>query len=753
MRKMTQRTTYIGTKLPTFDAIEKASGRIRFVQDVRLPGMIDAICVFAGRPHARIDSIDISLAASLPGVVGIVTAKDVQGSNRVGLVIDDQPLFAQAKVRYEGDCVALIGAESIDIARHAADLVRISYSNLATISSIDEAKRRDAVPIHDGGNLAVERSIEKGDIRKGEDESKTIVERTFFSPPQEHAYLECLGAVVIPTGERSVDILVSAQCPFYVRDAVARCIGAKLADVRVIQLPIGGGFGGKEDVPSEICARLAVLALKCQRPARLILSREEDMIYSSKRHPMRLSYRMGCDNDGKIKFADLLIEADVGAYATLSPIVLFRSTVHAAGPYEIPNVRVVTRGYYTNTAPKGAMRGFGTPQVVFACESIIDELAEKLGMDPLDIRILNALKKGSQTATSQVIKDEIGFEKILRRAKEIVGKDWLRRSSGGSCVEATGVASMFYGVSLGAAGNVIDRAGAKVEILKDGSINIWIGCTDMGQGALTVLAQIAAEALGVGPERIRVNRVDTSTVPDSGPTVASRTTFVCGNAILDACSKLKDRIFGVAKDLIGGDVGFEQGYFRNSKGDLISFEEVIKKCYERRLDLSSSGWFAVPECRLDEKGMGTAYHTYSFATDIARVEVDLETGLVRLIDFTAIHDSGRIINRLTAEGQVEGGIAQGIGLSLIEVLSQIDGHILSKDFSTYLIPTAVDVCDNIKVEFVESGFDGGPFGAKGLGEPAIIPVAASIANAVSRAVGKRVSSLPISPEWIINSSR
>ncbi|MGQ9602870.1 MAG: xanthine dehydrogenase family protein molybdopterin-binding subunit [bacterium] len=750
---MTQPVTLIGKKLPGVDAREKALGRVRFVQDIILPGMVHAACVLAGRPHARIDSIDISRAACLPGVVGVVTAKDVLGSNRVGLVVDDQPLFAETKVRYEGDCLALVGAESVDIARHAAELVRVSYSNLLTVPSIDDAKSPDAVSIHEGGNLAVERLVEKGDIGKGEDESEVIVERTFLSPPQEHAYLETLGAVVIPTGDRSVDVFAPAQCPFYVRDAVARCIGAKLADVRVIQLPIGGGFGGKEDVPSEICARLAVLALKCQRPARLLLTREEDIIYSSKRHPMRLSYRMGCDRNGRIRFADLLIEADVGAYATLSPIVLFRSTVHAAGPYEIPNVRVITKGYYTNTAPKGAMRGFGTPQVVFACESVIDELAEKIGIDPLDMRLLNALREGSLTATSQRIDEQIKFRDTLIRAKEIVGNDWRRRLAETSLVQATGVASMFYGVSLGAVGSAIDRAGARVEILKDGSINVWIGCTDMGQGAMTVLRQITGQALGVDLERIRVNRVDTSAVPDSGPTVASRTTLVCGNAIIDACSKLIDTLSKVASDLIGGTARFESGHFRNSKGDSVGINEVMKKCFERRLDLSASGWFAVPECRLDKSGKGKAYHTYSFATDIARVEVDLSTGTVRLVDFVAIHDSGRIINKLTSEGQVEGGIAQGIGLSLLEVISQADGHILSKDFSTYLIPTAADICDKINVEFIESDFQGGPFGAKGLGEPAIIAVAASIANAVSRAVGTRVLSLPISPEWITMAAR
>jgi len=740
----------VGRRISRVDGKSKSSGYTRFVNDIGFPGMVHAAMVKAGHPHASIVDIDISRVSTVSGVVGVVTARDVPGENRVGLVKDDQPLFASDRVRYEADCIALVVAETPYLARRAAELVKVTFENLPHISSLDDAKAPNAVMVHDDGNLAVERRIVKGAIEIGESQSDHVVEAEFHTPVQEHAYLETVGAIAVPFG-RKMEIWVAAQCPFYVRDAVARCLGARLADVRVIQLPIGGGFGGKEDVPSEICARLAVLARQIGRPVKMVLTREEDILYTSKRHPMKLTYRMGCKVSGELQFADILIEADVGAYATLSPIVLFRSTIHAAGPYEIPNVRILTRGYYTNTVPKGAMRGFGTPQVVFACESVIDELALKAAIDPLEFRAINALKKGSRTATDQVLKDSVGLPETIRRAKKHFAGPWSRRSKGK--VTGRGVASMFYGVSLGAAGRHLDRGAARVEILKDGSINVWVGCTDMGQGARTVLAQIVAEDLGVSVEQVQVNHVDTDIIADSGPTVASRTTVVSGNAILDACSKLKRILFSIAGEMSGSKItGISKGAFVAESGKALDFKKVVAECYLKRIDLSALGWYVVPDCRLDDSGLGDAYYVYSYATDVAEVEVDTETGEIQIKDFLAVHDSGRIINPMLAEGQVEGGIAQGIGFALHEMFSERDGHVASRDLSTYLIPTSLDVCDRMSVEFVERLSRDGPFGAKGLGEPAIIPVAAAIANAVSRALGRRVTCLPITREWVIEQS-
>ncbi|MFZ1947371.1 MAG: xanthine dehydrogenase family protein molybdopterin-binding subunit [bacterium] len=749
-----RRFATIGGSAPVVDGPAKAAGRTRYIQDIYLPRMLHAKMVFAGRPHARIRGISFEGALAAGGVA-VAWAESVPGKNRVGVVVDDQPLFAHEKVRYQGDCVAVVGADSAAAAERAARAVRVDYEDLPCVATAEAADRPGATAVHDGGNLAVEHRVVRGDVARGESESDLVVEDVFFSPVQEHGYLETQSAVAIPSADGSMEILASTQCPFYVRDAVARCLGLPLSRVRVLQMPIGGGFGGKEDVPSEICARAAVLAAATRRPVRMVLSREDDIAHSSKRHPMELRYRMGAGRDGRLKFADIEIRADVGAYATLSPIVLYRATVHAAGPYEIPHVRVRSRGFYTNTAPKGAMRGFGTPQVVFACEAAIDEIAARAGIDGIEFRLRNALKVGSATATGQVLEESVGFSETLLRARDLVEGDpdaFRPRTVRKDVVRAKGVASMYYGVSLGAIGRGLDRGTAKVEILKDGSVSVFIGCTDMGQGASTVIGQIASEALGVDPRLVTVNPVDTSAVPDSGPTVASRTTVMSGNAVIDACAKLRARILEVASSVLGETAGFEPGTGRiagRSGGRSLSMAEAILECAARKTDLAATGWYNPPDCSVDAAtGEGKAYNVYSFATDIAEVEVDVRTGHVDVVGAWAVHDSGTIVNRLTAASQVEGGIAQGVGLAARERFSESEGRVGSADFSTYLMPTALDVCDRVRVEFVECGSREGPFGAKGLGEPAIIPVAAAVANAISNAVGARVKSLPVSPEWV-----
>jgi CO/xanthine dehydrogenase Mo-binding subunit len=746
----------VGKAIPAAGSRAKAKGATRFLQDISIPGMLHAKMVLAGRPHARIAQVAFERALATDGIVAVATCDDVPGDNRVGVVIDDQPLFASRIVRYEGDCIAIVAAANPEVADLAARNVEITYEDLPCVLAIEESESSGGPAVHEHGNLAVEHNVTRGDPAVGEHQSEIVVDEVFQTAIQEHAYMETVGALAIPLTDDSIEILVPAQCPFYVRDAVARCLGVALSKVRVIQLPLGGGFGGKEDVPSEVSARLAVLAAKIQRPVRIILSREEDMICTSKRHPMQMHYRMGCDAGGRIRFADIEIKADVGAYATLSPIVLFRSTVHAGGPYEIPDIRIRTRGFYTNTVPKGAMRGFGTPQVAFACEAVIDELARRSGKDPLDFRLLNGLKQGNTTATGQVLEESVGLPDTLHRASEIVGHGHDRFKAqrvSRHLIRAKGAATMFYGVSLGAIGRTLDKGAAKVEVLKDGSVNVFIGCTDMGQGALTVISQITADALGAAIEDVTVNPVDTHIVPDSGPTVASRATVMSGNAVMDACRKIKQRMLQTASRVLGTDVVYDcaEGQVKSpERGTHLSLKQVARQCWADRVDLSATGWYVAPECSVEkETGQGKAYYVYSFATDVAEVEVDLRTGCIDLKSIVAVHDSGKIVNPLTATAQVEGGIAQAVGLAISERFAIEGGRVKSQDLSTYLIPTSLDVCDDMRVEFAECISEDGPFGAKGLGEPAIIPVAAAIANAVSNALGARVRCLPITRQWVI----
>lgn len=751
---LVEHRTEVGRPLPSVDGMPKAMGRTRFVADITVPGMLHAKMVPSGRPHARIVGLSIAAAMDVEGVAAVATAGSCRGENRIGVVLDDQPLFADKVVRYEADCVAVVGAESIDAAETAAGLVEVRYEDLEPITTTDRAEDASAVSIHDGGNLAVRHAVTKGDVDRGERDSSVVVDETLWSPGQEHAYLEPLGGIAVPSADGSMEILAATQCPFYVRTAVARCLGIPLSKVRVLQMPIGGGFGGKEDVPSEICARIALLASVTGRPVKIVLTREEDIAYSSKRHPMQLHYRMGCNREGQLQFADIEIRADVGAYATLSPIVLFRSTVHATGPYDIPNVRITSLGFYTNTPPKGAMRGFGTPQVAFACEAVIDEMARRTGLDPFEFRLRNAMKVGSSTATGQVLGESVGFTDTLKKARELVGHQaspFRPRPVREGVVRASGMGSMFYGVSLGAIGRAIDKGTARVEVMKDCSVSIFIGCTDMGQGTLTVIAQIAAEVLGIGADKVIVNHVDTDAVPDSGPTVASRATVMSGNAVVDACLKIRHRLVDVAGSVMGGEVTYrpDKRKLVDASGNSMSIEEAVRECHAREIDLSATGRYDPPECSMSqETGQGRAYYVYSFATDVAEVEVDTRTGHVDVVSLAAVHDSGTIINPLTAASQVEGGLAQGIGLALREHYRHEGGRVVSGDLAAYLVPTSLDVCDRLLPEFVECPSQDGPFGAKGLGEPAIIPAAAAIANAVSNALGVRVRRLPIEPEWV-----
>jgi len=748
--------TSLGEGVPRSDGPAKARGATRYLPDVEIPGMLHACVVLARRPHAVIKSLSLGRAIALPGVECVAAAADVRGENQVGLLAADQPLFACDRVRYEGDSIAVVGAVDAATARRGASLVEVDYEDLAPLPDLDSVMAPDAPAIHDGGNVAVDRTLSKGDVGTGERASDIVIEDVFFSPVQEHAYLETQGALAVPGADGSIEIFVTGQCPFYVREAVARCLGMALARVRVVQLPVGGGFGGKEDVPSEVAARAAVLAVKSGRPVRLVLSREDDIISSSKRHPMRMSYRMGCASDGTIQFMDVDIAAGVGAYMTLSPIVLYRATVHASGPYEIPNVRVRTRGYYTNSPPSGAMRGFGQPQVCYGSESMMDEAAGALGLDPVEFRLKNALRVGSETATGQKLEESVGLAETLEAAaSHIAEAEGAGRGAGEGAngrLRGVGVASMYYGVSLGAIGRAIDRGGAKVEILRDGSVSVFIGCTEMGQGVLTVVGQIAAEALGTSPDKVAVHPVDTDIVPDSGPTVASRATIISGNAVVDACARILARMAEVASAMLGGEAALlpAEGVFRReASGESATFEDVVAECFTRRVDLTDMGWYAVPECIVDpDTGQGKAYHVYSFATQIAEVEVDTGTGGVQVIAFHAAHDSGRIVNRVLAEAQVEGGIAQGVGLAVTENFTETGGRVTSAEFSTYLLPTSLDVCDDIRIEFIECLSSDGPFGVKGLGEPATIPAAAAIANAVSNALGRRVKRLPIGRDWV-----
>jgi CO/xanthine dehydrogenase Mo-binding subunit len=716
----------IGQRIPRPDAADKVKGSALYVEDLAVAGALEGGVLRSPHAHARIKHLDVTRARALPGVAAVLTARDIPGRNLIPLIQEDWPVLADELVRHVGEGVALVAAETPEALDEALRAIDVEYEPLPALLDMEEALRRGEVIAHwtvRRGEASV--ALERSDL--------VVVEGTYRTPYQEHAYIEPNGMVALPDGQGGVVVYGSLQCPFYVQKAVASALGIELSRARIVQTVTGGGFGGKEDAPSAPGAHAALLTQATGRAVRLILSREEDMAVMSKRHPARIRMRTGATADGRLVACEVDYLLDGGAYATLSPVVLFRGTVHACGPYRVPNVAVEARAVRTHKVPCGAFRGFGEPQVVFACESQMDELAERLGLDPLELRRRNALEVRDQTVTGHELKTSVGFREVLDRVA--IAADWEKKRAEygrdqGTVRRGIGLACCYYGVGLGAMGKHLNPAGASVVVAADGSVTVAVGTTEIGQGMVTVLTQITAEALGCPVSAVRVMDPDTSRVPDSGPTVASRTTVMSGNAIRDAVAKIR-----AAMEPVIADSG-------------LPWQDAVALCVQKQVGLAAHGWAVPPATTFDlETGQGEAYICYSWSANIVEVEVDTETGETRVLRVSSGHDTGRVINPTTAEGQVEGGVVQGLGYALVEEHALKDGHILNDQFSTYIIPTTLDTPE-IKTILVESYFPWGPYGAKGLGETPIIAVAPAVTAAIHHAVGVRLPEIPATPERV-----
>jgi len=720
------RTMIVGQRIRRPDAPDKVKGTAVYIEDLDFAGSLWAAVLRSPHPHARITRLDLGRARGVSGVRAILTARDIPGRNLIPMIQADWPVLAAEFVRHVGEAVALVAAESREAAAEARDAVTVEYEPLPALLDMEEALRAGEIIAHwkvRRGEAAV--AMTRSDV--------VVVEGTYRTPYQEHAYIEPNGMIGVPDGQGGMVVYGSMQCPFYVQKAVASILGCDLARVRIVQTVTGGGFGGKEDAPSAPGAQVALLAHATGRPVRLILSREEDMAVMSKRHPGRVRMRTAATREGLLVGAEVDYLLDGGAYATLSPVVLFRGTAHACGPYRVPNVKVDARVARTHKVPCGAFRGFGEPQVVFACESQMDRLAEELGMDPLELRRKNALREGDETITGQKLTESVGFAEVLDRVAE--SSEWTRKrvefaQDRGPVRRGIGLAACYYGVGLGAMGKHLNPAGASVMVAGDGSVTVAVGTTEIGQGMITVLSQITAEALGCPVELVRVVEADTSRVPDSGPTVASRTTVMSGNAIRDAAARIRAAM---------------EPYIADSG---LSWRDAVARCVQKHVGLAAHGWAVPPATSFDiETGQGDAYICYSFSANVVELEVDTETGQTRVLAVHSGHDTGTVINPTTGEGQVEGGVVQGLGWALVEEHVLRDGRILNDQFSTYIIPTPLDVPD-IRAILVENPYPWGPYGAKGLGETPIIAVAPAVTAAIHHAVGVRLHEIPATPERV-----
>lgn len=745
----------IGKSMERVDALSKIRGDTHFITDVYVDRMTYAYPIYSSVPFARITGIELPENLGQYGFLNMVLPVHIPGINQVGVIIEDQPLLADGIVRFVGDVIGVIISESQSGARKLASLVNVNYEEFSPCLSINESKNRKDNFIHDS-NIACEHKVIKGDIEAGFVQSDVIIEADFKTPYQEHFYLEPQGCIAIPEPDGGVTIHGSLQCPFYVQKAVAKVLDVPYAKVRVIQAPLGGAFGGKEDIPSEICARAALAAIIVNRPVKMVYKREDDVQLTSKRHPFQMHYKVGVSQSGKLIAAEIELEENAGAYATLSSVVSYRATIHAMGPYVIPNIKVNSTAWYTNLPPAGAFRGFGAPQATFGHERMMDVIADRLGVDPVKLRLMNILKPGDDTQTSQTISVSVGVEETIKRAA--TAADWnvakKKKNESERYIEGMGIATCHYGNCLGAAGWILDGAGAKIQISRDGSISVSYGLAEMGQGSLTAVTQMTAEALGVSPHRITVTQTDTQNIPDSGPSVASRNVVMTGNAIRNAAEQLRPIMKTAAAKMLDcceSDVKISNDNIRDTKsGNEVNFSALADYLYTSNCQMDMLGWWHVPKLDFNpETGQGEAYFTYSYATHVAQVRVDKLTGLVKVLKIWAAHDVGKAINPAGLEAQVEGGTMQGIGWALTEHFQYEGGKVTTSNMSTYLLPTAKDSTD-VETIIVEDTEPEGPWGAKGIGEPAIIPTAAAIANAVSNALGKQINEIPIYPEKVLD---
>lgn len=770
----------IGTQQRRVDAWGKVTGRAKFAEDYNTAHQLYGKVLRAKYPHANILRIDTAKAKQLAGVEAVLTAKDIPGSNLFGIVVKNQAILAEDKVRYLGDGVALVAASSKEIAEEALSLIEIEYEPLPILNDPEEAMKPDSPRIHDDSpeydfrNTFVHHKVRKGNIEEGLAEADFIIERKFKTQFIEHSYLEPEAVLAEPAEHGGVRIVGSIQNLFSSRRSVAAALNLDLNKVQLIQSTLGGSFGGKDEVMTAMCCRAALLTLKTGKPVKMVNSREESMLESYKRHPYTLYYKWGAKNDGRITAMEIRCIADGGAYASMSPFVTWRSVVQATGPYHCDNVKTDVYAVYTNNNYTGAMRGFGSPQVNFAIESMMDELAEKVGMNPLEIRLLNGFARGSVTATGQTLNHNVSLKEVLMKATDAAHfiEKWKQNRVVPPAAKNKGIglACSYRGVSLGAEGT--DAVGTIVSVQTDGSVIISSGITDMGQGAQSSMSHIVAEVLGISLERIQFLNTNTSRVPDGGPTVASRGTIMGGSAAKRAAEIVRGTLLDVGSKMTGvalEELELRENYLVRSlrgtpvplpavgSGDppnkryerLASFSELAAETFRRGKPMYGFGWFQSPKTSWDEKtGQGDAYFTFVYGCNVAEVEVDTETGKVSVTNFVSCHDVGKAISRGGVLGQIYGGVAMGLGYGLLEEFDFEDGVPKQLNFDEYLIPTSMDV-PPIHAIIVENKDEAGPFGAKSIGEPANELAAPAIVNAIYNATGKRVYELPANLERVL----
>lgn len=747
----------VGRSIERSDSLEKALGKAKFVEDFYEEGYLVARLVLAKVPHARINRIESAKALKDPKVYRVLTYHDIPGENQVGYAIPDQPLLAEGKIRYYGEAVAIVVGGDPDSVNRAVEEVDLEVEPLPALLDPLEAMENADILIHEslGSNIAFRTRVRKGDIEKGFSGADVVVENTYRTHHQEHAYLEPEAALAIPDLENRITVFATIQYPHLGQKIVSKVLGLPSSYVKIVAPYVGGGFGGKDDEGPLVAARAALAAYHLRRPVLLYYTREDSIQTHPKREAAVIKYKSGASRDGKLTAIEVTIIHDAGAYANRGPFILWRATMHASGPYYVPNAKVDGYCVYTNKVPQGSFRGFGNPSVQFAAESQMDQLAEKLGMDPVEFRLINMLKVNGETLTGQILTSSVGIREALMRLAAASGWKAKRRAyeehKADRVRRGIGVAVAWHGNSTSRA--VPDWSNSYIHVSRDGSVSVYTGIVEAGQGSPSSShRQLVAEVLGCPIDKVKIV-FGTTDAPDTGATHASRGTSVGAIGILVAAGRIRNRLesfLSECYDVQRDEIKISDGVVTVGNKARMSWEELVALAYSRGVDLSATGHFFLPKGTFnDEIGRGFAYPAFSFIAMIVEVEVDTHTGRVRVLEVHPALAIGKVINPEAVKTQVEGAVIQGTGYTLMEKLVfSPDGKIFNDNLADYVIPTSHEAPVIRDAIFVEDAWEYGPLGAKGVGEMAFIPMPAAIANALSHALGVRITELPLTPERV-----
>ena len=728
--KTTKHNSYVGRAVPRGDAIAKIRGTARYIDDYSLPGMLYGATVRSTRQRARIVKIT---APALPDGVFYLTARDIPGENYVALFNRDQPLLAAMTVNYVGEPIALLAGPDRDQLLALSGQFQIEYEDLPVIDDLEAALSGESPPIYNTDNIFKSYAYIKGNPEQAFSDSAFELEATYHTGYQEHVYLEPQGMLAWPL-ERGVKIIGSMQCPFYIQKGITPSLKLNPDDIVVEQTVTGGAFGGKEDFPSMLAGHAALLALKTGKPVKMIYDRGEDILCTTKRHPSRTVHKIAFDSSHKLTGLEIDLVLDGGAHSTLSQVVLARAALAAPGAYRCTNIRLVARAVATNQLPAGAFRGFGAPQAFFPIEMQMNHAAYRLGIDPCTLRKINLLRRGDRTATGQLLKESVGLSKALTavaRRTDFVHKyrSYCQQERPARILKGIGLTTFFHGCGFTGKGEEIIKASATMDYSLAAGARLRLATVDMGQGMITVMRQIAAETLGLPIQEVQVTTPNTAEVPNSGPTVASRTTMIIGGLVYQCCLDLYKAVRA-----------------EPSKHD---FRQKAEAHLEKDQVISANRVYKVPDDVVwdEDRFIGEAYPIFSWAAAVVEVRVDSLTCEVTVEKVTAAHDIGKAINPVMVEGQIEGGTLQGLGYASLEQLTVSGGHLKQASLTDYIIPTTLDA-PLIEPIIIEEPYSRGPYGAKGVGEQPLVGIPAAYVGAVENALRVEFYEIPLTPEII-----